>query len=162
MTNYTVVFLRDASPPGKLLLLRRADHRLFAPGYYTGPGGKIEDGESAAQGAVRELEEETGITELDLTEFSRLMVNGEDSVHYFTAQYTPGPLPACPEGQLEWRPISDIDNLKIIKTTYFVLQEWRTRGFLSEYPFTVRVEREDRRDPESKYIAVHTEEGLHR
>lgn len=42
---------------GKLLLVRRA----LPPQYWSLPGGRIEPGESAAEAALRELLEETGI-----------------------------------------------------------------------------------------------------
>src|SRR5215469_1008530 len=46
---------------GKVLLIQRADFKIWVL-----PGGGVEAGESAAQAAVREVEEETGIT-VDLT-----------------------------------------------------------------------------------------------
>jgi 8-oxo-dGTP pyrophosphatase MutT (NUDIX family) len=52
----TLVYcLRD----GEVLLLQRAKPPF--PGLWVAPGGKIEPGESPAEGAVRELREETGL-----------------------------------------------------------------------------------------------------
>lgn len=45
----------------KLLLTRRAQHLRHHPGQISLPGGKIEAGESAAQAALRETEEEVGV-----------------------------------------------------------------------------------------------------
>jgi 8-oxo-dGTP pyrophosphatase MutT (NUDIX family) len=45
----------------KLLLTRRALHLRHHPGQISLPGGKIEAGESAAQAALRETEEEVGV-----------------------------------------------------------------------------------------------------
>ena len=48
------------SPEGRVLLLRRSgagDHE----GEWCFPGGKIEDGETVAEAAVRETKEETGL-----------------------------------------------------------------------------------------------------
>ena len=63
----TTLFTRPAPFPvadaaviddtGKILLIRRADNRLWAM-----PGGALDVGETAAQGAVREVLEETGYT----------------------------------------------------------------------------------------------------
>lgn len=50
------------TPTGiQVLVARRRPGRRFA-GFWEWPGGKIEAGESPAQAAVRELQEETGIT----------------------------------------------------------------------------------------------------
>jgi 8-oxo-dGTP diphosphatase len=52
----TLVYcLRD----DRVLLLKRRKHPY--PGLWTGPGGKVDPGESPAECAVRELREETGL-----------------------------------------------------------------------------------------------------
>ena len=48
----TVIVLEE----GRILLIQRADFKMWVP-----PGGAVEAGESAAQAAVREVQEETGI-----------------------------------------------------------------------------------------------------
>ena len=45
---------------GRVLITRRADHQ-HQGGLWEFPGGKIEDGESAFQALVRELNEELGV-----------------------------------------------------------------------------------------------------
>lgn len=52
-------FIRDG---GRLLLIRKK--RGLGAGKINGPGGRIEAGESAEQAAVRETEEEVGLTPL--------------------------------------------------------------------------------------------------
>lgn len=54
-----------------LLLLRRGDELLlamkkrgFGTGYWNGPGGKVEPGESLERAVVRECQEEIGVTPL--------------------------------------------------------------------------------------------------
>lgn len=55
-TLVTLVYcLRD----GEVLLLERAKPPF--PGLWVAPGGKVEPGESPAEGALRELQEETGL-----------------------------------------------------------------------------------------------------
>jgi 8-oxo-dGTP diphosphatase len=51
------------TPDGRVLLAERTG-RQVAAGFWELPGGKIETGESAAQAAARELQEETGLTPL--------------------------------------------------------------------------------------------------
>ena len=54
----TVCLLRK---DGSLLLQKKASER-FGGGKWDGPGGKLRPGESPAEGVVREVEEETGLT----------------------------------------------------------------------------------------------------
>lgn len=44
-----------------VLLLKRAAHRRVYPNKYNGLGGHIERGEDARSGAIREIQEETGL-----------------------------------------------------------------------------------------------------
>ena len=46
---------------GQYLLIRRGAHEEFLPGTYEFPGGKVDFGEGAEDGLVREFQEETGI-----------------------------------------------------------------------------------------------------
>ena len=50
---------------GSILMLLRNYHDTFEPGKWGLPGGKIEQGESARDGAIRELKEETNLTARD-------------------------------------------------------------------------------------------------
>ncbi len=50
---------------GKILFLKRADDKKVDPGLYSGIGGKVEPHESFLDALVREIEEETGITEIE-------------------------------------------------------------------------------------------------
>jgi 8-oxo-dGTP diphosphatase len=59
MNETTLCLLVQGHPPQKVLLGLKL--RDFGKGKYTGFGGKIEAGETAAVAAVREVAEETGI-----------------------------------------------------------------------------------------------------
>jgi len=53
-------------PDGQVLLTERTP-RQVAAGFWEMPGGKIEPGETPAQAAARELQEETGLAATGLT-----------------------------------------------------------------------------------------------
>jgi len=72
-TLLTMVIVHDEKR-GEILLVNRPS-KLGFPGYL-GPGGKIELTESFAEGAVRELREETG-----------LLVNPEDLIYKGVDEY---------------------------------------------------------------------------
>ncbi|HLD57583.1 MAG TPA: NUDIX domain-containing protein [archaeon] len=46
---------------GKFLLVKRSESEANFPGKWMFPGGKVEKGEDALQGLIREIKEETGI-----------------------------------------------------------------------------------------------------
>ena len=50
---------------GKVLLLKRADNKKVDSGVYSGIGGKVEPHESFYDALIREIEEETGLTEFE-------------------------------------------------------------------------------------------------
>src|SRR3990167_1188178 len=49
----------------KVLMLKRADNKKVDPGLYAGIGGKVEPHESFYNALIREIEEETGLTEFE-------------------------------------------------------------------------------------------------
>lgn len=49
----------------KILLLKRAEDKKVDPGLYAGVGGKVEPHESFYDALIREIEEETGLTEFE-------------------------------------------------------------------------------------------------
>lgn len=49
----------------KVLLLKRANNKKVDPGVYSGVGGKVEPHESFYDALIREIEEETGLTEFE-------------------------------------------------------------------------------------------------
>lgn len=84
---------------------------------WIGIGGKFEEGESPEDCLLRECLEETGLT---LTDYRyRGIVTfvsdewGTEYMHLFTATGFTGELHTCDEGNLEWVPIEQTDNLPI-------------------------------------------------
>lgn len=53
-----VFIVRD----GKVLLQQRSLKRRRFPGYWTGPGGHVDEGEDALTAAIREVKEETAVS----------------------------------------------------------------------------------------------------
>ncbi|MBO9542017.1 NUDIX hydrolase [bacterium] len=91
---------------GRLLLARRAIQPFF--GLWDIPGGYLEDGEHPAEGAVREIREETGL-EVRLTGFGGIYMDtyGESGVStlnvFYEAEVVGGALSALDDvSELAW------------------------------------------------------------
>ena len=86
--------------------------RGLGAGKINGPGGKIEQGETAMQAAVREVEEELKITPLDLEEMGVLHFQFVDglAIHcvVFTAEGFRGDPEETDEAIPEWFDFADI------------------------------------------------------
>lgn len=67
---------------GELLLLKRSEIVDFNPGYYTLPGGHVDQGEDFEIAAKRELLEEAGIKSEEVTEIGEYE-NEDVCIHYF-------------------------------------------------------------------------------
>lgn len=90
-----VLILRE----GKVLLGHRAAKRkdtggIFEPDTWTVPGGKMEFGETMAEGAVREVREETGLEIRNVRLFGASDDMQPDR-HFVTLRFTA----ECPEGE---------------------------------------------------------------
>lgn len=159
--SFTVVFLGEEHPPRRLMMLRRAATKAFAPGWYTGIGGRVEEGETIPDGALRELQEETGLSGIDLTPFGAVSVNnGIIVVVYFFALYPGGALPSCNEGELEWVETEALpDAPPLIPTTHLLVKEWKRRGW-ALMPFSIEVKREVDQDAFSRMTSTQVIEGL--
>lgn len=63
ITQYVIMFARNPSMPTKVLLVHK-NKPAWQAGRFNLPGGKIEQGETPCEAAVRELLEETGLSVL--------------------------------------------------------------------------------------------------
>jgi 8-oxo-dGTP diphosphatase len=104
MLHSTVCYIRDG---GRVLLQLKADGR-WGGGWWNGPGGKVMDGETPVEAAVREVREETGLMVSGLFEHGWLDFRFGDEaspslrVHVFSTTRYEGTVCANDEGRLEW------------------------------------------------------------
>ncbi len=127
VVHYTTLFLLFE---GNWLLLKRSAQKRLQPNRYTGLGGRVEADELGnLRGSVlRELTEETGLTERDVKHLTlrRMLTHNRPGepltvLFYFTAELKHYALPNCTEGTLHWTLAKDFAALDIIETTAHVL-----------------------------------------
>lgn len=133
---WNVIFLLNKIPLTKIVLLKRAKDKKFAPNFYTGIGGKVEVGESVLESANRELKEETGIEGLELKQFAKCFLKDEEG-SYFWAILDTTSLPSSADGDLEWTPIETLLNKDMIPSTKAICREWKNRNFETDRSFTI-------------------------
>ncbi|MFZ2620609.1 MAG: NUDIX domain-containing protein [Alphaproteobacteria bacterium] len=102
----TLVYLRVN---GRVLMLKRAADKKILPNAVSAPGGKVEPGEDIYSAAVREYEEETGLTPLALNLRGSYTFTTSDPynpagvIYIFTAEAFRGTFnPVSPDGALNW------------------------------------------------------------
>ncbi len=103
----SVIVLRGGAERLELLLLRRNPASRFMGGAWVFPGGAVDGGESHRAAAVREVQEEAGLTLPDpaaLVPFSRWITPKEIAIrfdtHFFLAPAPPGQEPRIDGGEM--------------------------------------------------------------
>lgn len=101
---------------GKILLAQRPMNSSHLPGYWEFPGGKVEDGESAQQALVRELQEEISVTATKLTPLIQIPYSYNEK-HVFldvweVNQYM-GELTPLEGQQIEWTALGELLQYKL-------------------------------------------------
>ncbi len=117
---YVAVFLfRD----NRVLLLRRSEDRRFAPGLWTGVGGRVALDEMAdlEGAALREVLEETGLAAGDVSDLKIQVVltqpeGGDVALLVFcTARTDRADVGPCDEGSLHWVEVNRVGELALIE-----------------------------------------------
>jgi|GEM_PF-5393852 len=97
----------------KLLMM---EHRGgFAKGFWSVLGGRMEPGETPAQAAVRELQEESGLTATELRQAGYVwlyQVNAITGMNLFVVTGFTGEIAGSDEGTPVWVPLADLPHLK--------------------------------------------------
>jgi 8-oxo-dGTP diphosphatase len=120
---FTVLILFHA---GRLLLLRRAPWKTFAPNRWTGIGGRVEPAEldDVTAAARRELFEETDLQPDEVADvrLRRTLTmdrptEGLLCLLYFTGETRTDRVPACNEGTLYWISPDELAGLDIVENS---------------------------------------------
>lgn len=142
----TVVLVRPASggaQPVQVLLMRRPSHMRFAAGVWVFPGGRVDDGETHVQAAVREVAEEVALTlaDGDLAPLDWWITPEPETrrfdVRFFIAR---APMDQEPRGSAEevdeWRWITPADalaaQLPMLRPTMSVLERLAAASSIEE------------------------------
>jgi len=107
-------------------------------GEWSIPGGRIEPGETEAQAALRELDEETGVTANVLTKITALNADFEGyhyRLHDYLAEWVSGtPVAGDDAAQAKFVPLNEIDNLGMWPETVRVIREGHAKMTLFSAP----------------------------
>ncbi|MEP7285147.1 MAG: 8-oxo-dGTP diphosphatase [Chloroflexota bacterium] len=108
-----------------LLLMKRGEQRRVFPGRYNGVGGHLERDEDPLTGALREIQEETGlsVTELSLRGISNIDAGHESGIllFVFTATAHSREVTKCDEGSLHWIAMNEVYNLPLVEDLALLL-----------------------------------------
>jgi len=119
----TLIFIFDDAE--RVLLIEGTPQKRLWPDAFNAIGGHIESGEDILDAAYRELEEETGITEIPLQYCGQIMIDVRDDLgvglFLFRGIYLEGRLKSSPEGNLFWKRIDSLNEIKIVEDLIYLL-----------------------------------------
>jgi len=112
----TLCFLTNGDD---VLLIKRGAHKRIYPGRYNGVGGHLERDEDVLTGAIREMQEETGLDVTNVRLRGVIHVDTGESngivVFVFSAEATSREFTANDEGTLEWVPRDRVEDLTAVE-----------------------------------------------
>ena len=133
-----------------LMLLRDKKSDDIMHGFYSVPGGKINEGESPEEGIFREYLEETGLSIINplLRGYVTIINSGLENwgLFIYTAASFKGQLKECNEGTLEWVATSEVPQLNIRPSDRMFLPYIDGCGF-----FTGKITNRDGHSPKSEF-----------
>lgn len=139
LRNMTAVYITRGN---EILLLYRIGSRVVAPSW-CGIGGHFERDElnDPQACALRELEEEVGLTANDLNDFRLRYItlrlkNGEvrQNYYYFASLRPDAAAPeCCTEGRLEWVPAKEVLSRDMPHTARFMLEHYLSEGCFTDH-----------------------------
>ncbi len=123
---YVTVFLFRKN---RVLLLERGSRKRFAPGRWTGVGGRVELGEmdDLDTAALREVSEEAGIEAEDIENLeirvvlSRIEDGDLTTVVFFSGHTDRESMHKCNEGRLRWVELDRVDDLDLVENARYAL-----------------------------------------
>ena len=117
----------------QVLLVKHKQNASHINDVYGLPAGRVEDGESLKQAAVRELEEETGLVANKLEEYPSNEYSADIkrkdgttktfSITIFTCKEFEGTIKENEETKPEWIDLSDVSNLKLLPNIERIINE---------------------------------------
>ena len=103
----------------EILLIKGATNKRLWANLYNGIGGHIEQGEDVLSAAIRETEEESGLTCSQLHLVGNIMIDTNQetgiSIFVFWGEYKSGSLIESLEGTLEWVKIGQLSKLPLVE-----------------------------------------------
>jgi 8-oxo-dGTP diphosphatase len=121
--NYKTVLTVNALiwSKGKVLLLKRSANKKLDPGVYSGIGGKVEPGEDFYSALLREIKEETGLTEFEsikpfsITQHPYPPTKAEWVNVYFNVQIKEQvKIAPSDDGEYYWKDPKEVDSLPMV------------------------------------------------
>ena len=126
---------------GKIVITKYLQGRKV--GYYDIPGGKIEDGETAEEAAIREVKEETGLEVSELVKKGIFEVDYPERKFYFevfVARKYIGTPENFDENTSEWIEINELLNKENILSNLLMLEPQFNKALYDEkYNFHIKV-----------------------